>query len=67
MARIFITGSADGLGLLAAQSLIKQGHKVVLHARNPERRLDTLKKVPAAEAVLTADLTNIAETIRLGQ
>jgi NAD(P)-dependent dehydrogenase (short-subunit alcohol dehydrogenase family) len=34
MARIFVTGSSTGLGLMAGQLLIKQGHKVVLHGRN---------------------------------
>ena len=29
MARVFITGSSDGLGLLAARVLIEQGHEVV--------------------------------------
>lgn len=37
MARIFITGSTDGLGLAAARALIDEGHRVVLHARSPER------------------------------
>lgn len=27
MARIFITGSADGLGKMAAQRLVAQGHQ----------------------------------------
>lgn len=65
MARVFITGSADGLGQLAAQSLIAGGHQVVLHARNPERGEDALEKTPGAETVLTADLSSIDETIRL--
>lgn len=39
MARIFITGSTDGLGRAAAQSLIADGHAVVLHARSAERAL----------------------------
>jgi nucleoside-diphosphate-sugar epimerase len=34
MARIFITGSSTGLGLMAAELLVAQGHQVVLHARN---------------------------------
>jgi len=34
MARVFITGSSDGLGRMAAQLLIEQGHGVVLHTRN---------------------------------
>jgi NAD(P)-dependent dehydrogenase (short-subunit alcohol dehydrogenase family) len=62
MARIFITGSADGLGQLTAKALIKQGHQVVLHARNQERGTQALVKVPAAEDVLIADLSSMEET-----
>ena len=65
MARIFITGSADGLGQLAASALIRQGHTVVLHARNKERVVDAIEKNPEAETVLTADLSNVKETISL--
>ena len=32
MARVFVTGSSTGLGLMAAQLLIEQGHGVVLLA-----------------------------------
>ena len=42
MARIFITGSAAGLGQMAAESLVEKGHKVVLHARNKERGQDAI-------------------------
>ncbi|MBS1504233.1 MAG: SDR family NAD(P)-dependent oxidoreductase, partial [Bacteroidetes bacterium] len=65
MARILITGSADGLGRLAAKALSAQGHRVVLHARNAERGREAMKNVPQAEAVLKADLSDIAETINL--
>ena len=65
MARIFITGSADGLGQLAAEGLIAQGHEVVLHARNKQRGREALDKVSGAETVLTADLGNILETEQL--
>ena len=67
MSRIFITGSADGLGELSARSLIQQGHTVVLHARNAERARDAIKKNPNAEDVLTGDLSNIEETKKLAQ
>ncbi|MES2512565.1 MAG: SDR family NAD(P)-dependent oxidoreductase [Bacteroidota bacterium] len=67
MARIFITGSADGLGQLAAQSLVQQSHQVVLHARNEQRAQDALKKVPGSETVLTGDLSNIGETKMLAE
>src|SRR5215204_4853968 len=65
MARIFITGSADGLGQLAAKELIAQGHRVVLHARNEKRGEDALNKVGDAETVVTADLGSIDETKEL--
>ncbi|WP_343303562.1 SDR family NAD(P)-dependent oxidoreductase [Chitinophaga niabensis] len=62
MARIFITGSADGLGHLAAKALIKLGHEVVLHARNEVRAKQALEKIPGAKEALIADLSSIAET-----
>ena len=65
MARIFVTGSADGLGQLAAKELISLGHKVVLHARNESRGKEAFAKSSGAETVLTADLSNIEETIQL--
>ena len=67
MARIFITGSADGLGHLAAKSLVSQGHQVVLHARNRKRGEDALKKVPDAEDVLTGNLADMEETKMLAE
>jgi len=62
MARVFITGSADGLGKMAAELLIEQGHKVVLHARSAARAEETRKKVGGAEHIVVGDLSNIAET-----
>lgn len=59
MARIFITGSADGLGQMAATELLRQGHQVVLHARNEQRAQQALAKVPGAETALSADLSDI--------
>jgi NAD(P)-dependent dehydrogenase (short-subunit alcohol dehydrogenase family) len=58
MASIFITGSADGLGQLAAKSLVEQGHQVVLHARNAERGRQAKQKVPGAEHVIAGDLSD---------
>jgi NAD(P)-dependent dehydrogenase (short-subunit alcohol dehydrogenase family) len=65
MARIFITGSADGLGQLAAKALIAQGHRVVLHARNETRGKEAMNHARGAEGVVTADLAVIDETKEL--
>ena len=62
MARVFITGSSDGLGQMAAQLLIEQGHSVVLQARSEQRGNDALAAVPGAESVVIGDLTSIAQT-----
>ena len=62
MARVFITGSSDGLGKMAAQLLIEQGHNAVLHARNEERAKQARAAVPGAETVVVGDLSSIAET-----
>jgi NAD(P)-dependent dehydrogenase (short-subunit alcohol dehydrogenase family) len=60
--RVFITGSSDGLGRMAAQLLIEQGHSVVLHARNAQRGEEALSAVPGAEKVVTGDLSSISQT-----
>jgi NAD(P)-dependent dehydrogenase (short-subunit alcohol dehydrogenase family) len=62
MARVFVTGSSDGLGKMAAQLLVEQGHSVVLHARNEQRAQDARTAVPQAETVLIADLSSIKQT-----
>lgn len=67
MARIFITGSSDGIGQAAARILAEKGHSVVLHARNADRAASTHSAVPKAEAVIVGDLRSIAETKKLAQ
>jgi NAD(P)-dependent dehydrogenase (short-subunit alcohol dehydrogenase family) len=62
MARVFITGSSDGLGRMAAQLLLESGHQVVLHARNEQRAKDALAAAPGAAAVAIGDLASIAQT-----
>src|SRR5437763_3178929 len=62
MARIFITGSSDGLGLMAARLLLDQGHKIVLHARSQNRASELRAKVAGAEAIVVGDLSSIAQT-----
>ncbi|MDB5989656.1 MAG: short-chain dehydrogenase [Herbaspirillum sp.] len=59
MARIFISGSSTGLGLMAAESLAAHGHKLVLHARNSARAKDVWQALPEVEAVVEGNLDTI--------
>ncbi|MFY9740632.1 MAG: SDR family NAD(P)-dependent oxidoreductase [Candidatus Sulfotelmatobacter sp.] len=67
MARVFITGSSDGLGRMAAQLLIEQGHSAVLHARNDQRAREAMAAVPGAETCVVGDLSSIAQTRGVAQ
>jgi NAD(P)-dependent dehydrogenase (short-subunit alcohol dehydrogenase family) len=62
MARIFITGSSTGLGLMAAKLLIGEGHSVVLHGRNQTRTGDALAAAPGAAGAVEGELTTLAGT-----
>ncbi|WP_186055181.1 SDR family NAD(P)-dependent oxidoreductase [Burkholderia gladioli] len=61
MSRIFITGSTDGLGLMAAELLLSEGHEVVLHARSPQRVENVRRRLPGASAVVVGDLSRMSE------
>ncbi|HEY7595586.1 MAG TPA: SDR family NAD(P)-dependent oxidoreductase [Actinophytocola sp.] len=67
MARVLITGSADGLGLLAGRRLLDEGHDVVLHARNDKRADDTRAAARGVAAVLVGDLAGIDETRKVAE
>lgn len=59
--RVFVTGSSDGLGRMAARLLVEQGHTVVLHARNDARGKEAMQAVPGAHSVVTGDFASMAE------
>jgi NAD(P)-dependent dehydrogenase (short-subunit alcohol dehydrogenase family) len=60
MARVLITGSSEGLGLMAGQVLAEEGHEVTLHARNDQRAADGKVSLPGAAHVLVGDVSSIA-------
>ena len=58
---ILITGSTDGIGLEASKKLAEQGHRVLLHGRNPEKLqkvADELSSIGEVESYI-ADLTDM--------
>jgi NAD(P)-dependent dehydrogenase (short-subunit alcohol dehydrogenase family) len=59
MARIFITGSTDGLGRATAQTLLDAGHEVVIHARTAERLEAVNDLVGRGAAAVVGDLADL--------
>lgn len=70
---IFITGSTDGIGKLAAINLAKQGHNVYIHGRNATKLQQTLSEIStvvAKNAVVkgfVADLSNLSAVKQLAK
>jgi NAD(P)-dependent dehydrogenase (short-subunit alcohol dehydrogenase family) len=65
MARVFITGSTDGLGHAAAKALIDEGHEVALHARSRERASAVDDLASRSAGVVVGDLSSAVETRRV--
>jgi len=62
MARIFITGSADGLGRAAAQTLLVDGHEVIIHARSAERLAAANGLIGRGASAVVGDLADQDQT-----
>jgi NAD(P)-dependent dehydrogenase (short-subunit alcohol dehydrogenase family) len=59
---VFITGSADGLGRAAAQTLLEDRHEVVVHARNTDRLTAVRDLLERGAAAVVGDLSDLEET-----
>ncbi len=69
---ILITGATDGIGLETARMLVSQGHKVLLHGRNPVKLKNVAKELaqlPGAGQVESylADLSRMDDVERLAK
>jgi NAD(P)-dependent dehydrogenase (short-subunit alcohol dehydrogenase family) len=58
VSRILVTGSAEGLGRLTAQSLLSAGHDLVVHARNPDRAETLAPVLDRGADLIVADFTD---------
>lgn len=67
---ILITGSTDGIGLETAKLLVSQGHRVLLHGRNPtklEAAAKSLSALPGSVETYVADLSRMTDVVSLAQ
>lgn len=62
MARVLVTGSTEGLGLAAARSLLDDGHRVIVHARDGQRAGALGEVAERAAGVVLGDLARADHT-----
>ena len=60
--KAFITGSADGLGRAAAQTLLEDGHEVVVHARSMDRLAAVRDLADRGAEAVVGDLSDLEAT-----
>jgi NAD(P)-dependent dehydrogenase (short-subunit alcohol dehydrogenase family) len=60
MKKIFITGSTTGLGFIAGELLLKEGHQIILHARSEERAAEAKAKLKKDIPFVIGDLSTLA-------
>src|SRR3954467_5416512 len=62
MARVLITGSAAGLGRLAAESVLDAGHDAIVHARTEDRLTAAQDLVARGAMTVVGDLADLDQT-----
>src|SRR3954451_7577898 len=62
MAHILITGSADGLGRAAAETLLGDGHRVIVHTRSAGRLAAVEPLVNRGASAVIGDLADVNQT-----
>ena len=67
MARILITGSADGLGHAAAQALLEAGHDVVVHTRNRDRLAAVRALLDRGAQAVVGELADLDQTRQIAE
>lgn len=65
MARVLVTGAAQGVGYATARDLLERGHEVVVHVRKDRRRDAVADLVSIGATVIVADLGRLDEVAGL--
>ncbi len=64
---ILITGATDGIGLETAKKLAADGHRLVLHGRNPDKLSSSQQAIGGDTTTLTADLSQLSQVRKFSE
>lgn len=69
---ILLTGATDGIGLVTADMLLSQGHRVLLHGRNPNKLQQVKQQLAQRHGAdkleaYVADLTRLGEVVTMAE
>lgn len=67
MTTICLTGSTDGIGLVAARSLLADGHRVLVHARSEERGRPVVEALTGDVDLVVGDLASLQQVRALAE
>lgn len=67
MTTICLTGSTDGIGHVAARTLLQQGHRVLVHARSQERGQPVVDALEGDVDLVVGDLASLEQVRALGE
>ena len=67
MARIFVSGSSTGLGLLAGKKLLAKGHDVIFHSRNAARTEEIKRDVADASSIVIGDISTVSGALDVAE
>tara|TARA_B100001093_G_scaffold70835_1_gene61352 strand:+ start:924 stop:1721 length:798 start_codon:yes stop_codon:yes gene_type:complete len=67
MKTIFLTGATDGIGFVTAQKLGAQGHRLLMHGRDPQKLEQVSRQIAGQPETYLADLSNLEEVTLMCQ
>lgn len=64
---ILITGATDGIGLGTAKILAGQGHRLLLHGRNPDKLEHVMSEIGGGVTGYVADFSDLSDVARVAK
>ena len=57
---VLITGATDGIGLLTARRMVNEGHRVIVHGRNPSKLEAVREELSSGDVQIDGYIANLS-------